>query len=85
MLYSYIPSHLSPPSNELVLQSKFRYDSRNCCHIQLNHKKRGMFYEKDASIAGECACFNSLFSAEKRVPGSNSKQNGANYKGFLVC
>ena len=41
-------------------------------------------YEKDASIAGDCACFNSLCSAEKRDHGGNRKQNGTNCKSLLV-
>ena len=53
--------------------------------IQLDHKRREMIHEKDASIAGECACFNSLRSAEKRCERGNRKQNGAKHKGFLVC
>lgn len=44
-----------------------------------------MFHEKDASIVGEPACFNSLRSAEKRGQGGNRKQNRANHKSFPVC
>ena len=50
--------------------------------IQLDHKRREMIHEKDDGITGECTCFNSLRSAKQ---GGNRKQNGANYKGLLIC
>lgn len=44
-----------------------------------------MTHEKDDGITGECACFNSLYSAEKKVQGGNRKKNGVKYKGLLIC
>lgn len=44
-----------------------------------------MRHEKDATITGECACFNSLHLDERRGQGGNRKQNGAKHKDFLVC
>ena len=44
-----------------------------------------MTHEKDDGITGECACFNSLYSAEKKVQGGNRKKNGVNHKSNLVC
>lgn len=57
----------------------------NVFYIQLNHKRREMTHEKDDGITGECACFNSLYSAEKKVQGGNRKKNGVNHKSNLVC
>lgn len=44
-----------------------------------------MTHEKDDGITGECACFNSLYLAEKKVQGGNRKKNGVNHKSNLVC